>query len=160
MIRFFSSKLTDQLTILARKQIGFWLERRIPPSETVYLDHRRIFIFPTFNGLMFLGVSVILFLAGINYQNNLMLALSFLLVSLFITSIFSTYRNLSGLRLENAGSSPVFVGESACFCVKVTGTSGVTGQNLQFNVPGQESVTASLNPEGQLLVSIPFETSN
>lgn len=150
--------IPDRLAALIRKYLGLWLEKRIPPSKQVSLDHRRIFIFPTFNGLMFLGVVVILFLAGINYENNLVLAMCFLLASLFLNGIFATYRNLSGLCIESAGAAPVCTGESASFCLKISNANCSTGQSLQFKIPGQGSVLSSLDSEGQSLVLLPFVT--
>jgi uncharacterized protein (DUF58 family) len=160
MNRTFSlnSFLPGRIEVLIRKRFAFWLEKRIPPSDPVVLDHRRIFIFPTFNGLMFLGVIIVLFLAGINYQNNLILALCFLLVGLFLNGIFATYRNLSGLCLESAGAVPVCAGESVSFCLKLSSANSAIGQSLQLKIPGQCSVISSLNPEGQSLVSLPFDT--
>lgn len=152
------SLIPRRLEALIRRRVDFWLERRIPPSDQVTLDHRRIFIFPTFNGLMFLGVVVILFLAGINYENNLILALCFLLASLFLNGIFATYRNLSGLCLESAGAVPVCAGESISFCLKISSANCSTGQSIQLRIPGQGSVVSSLNSEGQSLVSLPFVT--
>lgn len=158
MNRLFTLKslIPGRLEVLIRKRIAFWLEKRIPPSDQVILDHRRIFIFPTFNGLMFLGVIVILFLAGINYQNNLILALCFLLVSLFLNGILATYRNLSGLCIESAGAVPVCAGEPISFCLKISSANCSTGQSLQLKIPGQDSARSSLNAEGQSLVSLPF----
>ncbi|MBL4607602.1 MAG: DUF58 domain-containing protein [Pseudomonadales bacterium] len=148
--------IPSRIDALIRKRVGIWLEKRIPPSEQVVLDHRRIFIFPTLNGLMFLGVVMTLFLAGINYQNNLILALCFLLVSLFLNAIFATYRNLSGLILERAGAIPVGAGETLCFHIKINNTNNTVGQSLRLHIPGQHTVVASLDSSGQSLVAIPF----
>ena len=77
-----------------------WLDRRLPRARQVQLDQRRIFIFPTGYGFLYLLVSVLLFFGGINYENNLILGLCFLMVSLFLVAILHTFRNLSGLSLR------------------------------------------------------------
>ena len=149
--------LFRRINVLIRKRIALWLEKRIPPSASVKLDHRRIFIFPTAHGLLFLAVTATLFLAGINYQNNLILALSFLLASLFINGIFATYRNLSGLLFESTGALPVGVGETACFNLKISGPTH-TGQALNLKIPGQSVVRGVLDQSGYLLMSLPYVT--
>ena len=80
-----------------------WLDRRLPRARQVQLDQRRIFIFPTGYGFLYLLVSVLLFFGGINYENNLILGLCFLMIGLFVVAILHTYRNLSGLILRAGG---------------------------------------------------------
>lgn len=87
-----------------------WLNRRLPRAHRVRLNQRRIFIFPSGYGFLYLLVAVLLFLGGINYQNNLILGLCFLIVSLFVVTILHSYRNLSGLCLRAGGSRNGFVG--------------------------------------------------
>ena len=59
-------------------------------------------------------------LAAINYQNSLIFALAFLLVSMFMVSILHTFRNLSGLTIHKGVSPPAFAGEDAEFDVRLT----------------------------------------
>lgn len=92
-----------------------WLERRIPRSHSVTLDQRRIFIFPGRRGFLFGGILLLLFLGGINYGNNQILLLCFLLASLGHTAILHTYRNLSGLTFSAGRASPGFAGEQVDF---------------------------------------------
>ena len=89
-----------------------WLSRRLPRSGRVVLNQKRIFIFPTGYGFFYLLVASLLFIGGINYENNLILALSFLLASLFLVAILHTYRNLSGLGIRNGDSESGFSGAS------------------------------------------------
>ncbi|MBV1873060.1 MAG: DUF58 domain-containing protein [Gammaproteobacteria bacterium] len=137
-----------------RTRFSAWLEKRIPPSEQVRLDHRRIFIFPTANGGLFLGVSLVLFLAGVNYQNNLILALCFLLISIFLNGIFATYRNLSGLVFESEGVLAVGVGETLNFDFRVSGPRSA-GQALHLKLAGQAAVCTYYGVQEQR-VSLPY----
>lgn len=88
-----------------------WLDRRLPRSSSITLSQRRIFIFPGKVGLLFLSLVTLLFVTGINYQNNLLFSFSCLMISLFVTAIVFTYRNLSGLTLQVGHSPSVFAGE-------------------------------------------------
>lgn len=90
-----------------------WLNRRIPPSNRVTLDQRRIFIVPTRAGLAWLILSLIIFLVAANYSNNLAYGLTFFMISLFLLSILHTWKNLAGLTLSSGQNEPVFMGQDA-----------------------------------------------
>lgn len=92
-----------------------WLSRRLPPSNTVNLNQKNIFILPTRQGVYFALLIFFMVLAGVNYQNSLIYGLAFLLSSLFMVSILHTFRNLSGLTLSAGKSDMVFAGEDAEF---------------------------------------------
>jgi len=110
-----------------RGNIGFiqqrwsdWLDKHIKPEAKVVLDQKRIYIFPTKEGLFFLITVLALFFGGVNYQNSLILAMSFFLTGLFCVGIYHTYRNLSGLIIEASHVEPCFVGEKAAFFVNLS----------------------------------------
>ena len=94
-----------------------WLNRRMPASDSITLSQKSIFILPTGQGIIFVLLIVFMMLAGINYQNSLIFALAFLLISMFMVSILHTYRNLSGLTIQAGRSEPAFAGEDAEFDV-------------------------------------------
>lgn len=102
-----------------RRRWQAWLDRRIPRKTQVTLDQRRIFIFLTRQGMLAGLMVVALFVGGINYANNLLLATSFFLASLFVITIHHTYANLSGLRITALAASPAFAGEDARFQVRL-----------------------------------------
>lgn len=87
-----------------------WLDRRLPRARQVRLDQRRVFIFPSGYGFLYLAVAMLLFFGGINYENNLILGLCFLMVSLFVVAILHTFHNLSGLSLRAGATRGGFVG--------------------------------------------------
>lgn len=78
---------------------GQWLKRRIPPQKKQTLSHRNIFILPTRSGVGFVLLCFLLWLLGTNYQNNLIIAIAFLLLSVMLVCILHTYANLSGLTI-------------------------------------------------------------
>ncbi len=88
---------------LAKQQIQLllakWLAKRLPARVQHVLSQRTIFILPTRFGLTYLGLVILLFVLGTNYQNNLILFSCFLLASLFLTTIWHSYANLSGLTI-------------------------------------------------------------
>lgn len=92
-----------------------WLERRTPRADAVVLRHQSIYVLPTRQGAAFMVLMVLLWVLGTNYQNNLILALAFLLISLVFVSVVHAFRNLSGLSLKGMRAAPTFVGELAEF---------------------------------------------
>lgn len=113
-----------------------WLDRRIPRVTEVTLDQRRIFIFLSREGGIAALVLVALFIAGINYANNLLLGLSFFLGSLFIVAIHHTYANLSGLRIRAVGVRPAFAGEQAAFVLRLDDARGRRHESLRLDWEG------------------------
>ncbi|MDX1804413.1 MAG: DUF58 domain-containing protein [Alcanivorax sp.] len=94
-----------------------WLNQRLPRAPQIILNQKRIFIFPTGYGFFYLLVVALLFIGGINYENNLILAMTFLLASLFMVAILHTYRNFSGLGLRNGDAESGFHGEDGALQV-------------------------------------------
>lgn len=103
-----------------RQRYNQWLARRMPPSRHQRLRQRLIFIVPSGYGFLFLAVALGIFIGGINYQNNLLLGLSFFLASQFVLVILATYRNLAGLTIEAQRMQPNFVGEQGYLSFTVT----------------------------------------
>jgi uncharacterized protein (DUF58 family) len=122
-----------------------WLQRRIPPSRQVLLDQRRIFIFPSAYGFFFLLIAVLLFVGGINYENNLLLGFSFLLVSLFLMAILHTFRNLAGLKLVAASMRPGFAGARGALEVRIL-SAHHAHLSIWLHWPGAPAEEVSVEP--------------
>jgi len=97
-----------------------WQQRRLPPTLQVRLSQRQIFIFLTREGgLLFLMMAAI-FVAGINYANNLVLGLCFFLGSVLIITIHYTFNNLSGLVLEAIDATDSEAGGHTAYRIRLT----------------------------------------
>ena len=83
-----------------QRKFNRWLDKRIPPQTETQLSHNSIFIFPGRLGLMYLILCGILFVLGTNYQNNLILFSCYFLLSVFLLSIVSAYRNFQSLHFR------------------------------------------------------------
>jgi len=70
----------------------------MPAKNRYVLANANIFILPSKFGVSFLGFCLLLFILGTNYQNNLIVLFSYLLVSFFVTSMLTCFFNL--YRLE------------------------------------------------------------
>ena len=98
-----------------------WLSRRLPPARSIALTQRRLFIFPTRAGFLFLLSLMLMLLMAINYQSNLIYGLTFWLGTLFVVTIHFTHANLSGLQVIALGAEPCFSGKSAIFGIRLSG---------------------------------------
>lgn len=96
-----------------------FLDKRNPSSSFHKLNTKNLYIFPGKRGFIFLGFVVVLWMLGTNYQNNLILGLSFLLVSIFIVSILHTYANLAGLEIQVKGAANAHVGDVVEFYIGI-----------------------------------------
>ena len=93
-----------------------WIRRRQgPDTDPVRLDRRRIYILPTPLGIGFAVMLLGMLLGGMNYGNNLGLALAFLLASLGLVVMHHCHGTLSGLGLRLAGSESAFAGSEVRF---------------------------------------------
>lgn len=90
------------------------------PAQTHRLYHKNLYVVPTKTGWAFLGLALVIWLLGTNYQNNLILALAYLQVSLLVMVILNTYNNLSGLTIDCLGSDGGHAGETINFRFRIS----------------------------------------
>ncbi|MEW6982840.1 DUF58 domain-containing protein [Colwelliaceae bacterium 6471] len=110
----------------------------MPSAERHQLSNRNIFILPTRFGLMYLLFVLLLFLLGTNYQNNVIILLSYLLVSVFITCMMHSFFNLSGLIFSGQSSYHGFAGQA--IAITLTVTSDKARYHLNFAFDKQSAV--------------------
>lgn len=138
----------------ARRYFQDWMRRRIPQAGEITLNQRRIFVFPSKAGFGYLALVMGLLLGGINYENNMLFTLAFLLLSLFVISILHTYSNLSGLTLKCGASQPSFVGDFAEFKVRLSRDGQRNYEGLQLQWSESDRVFASLTEGRHKRVSL------
>lgn len=100
-----------------------WLSQRIPRTKEVVLNQRRVFIFLSSHGGMMSLLLLALFIAGINYANNLILGFCFLLGSLLVIGIHHTFANLSGLKITAVHAGEAFAGDLVGFTIRLSATN-------------------------------------
>ncbi len=103
-----------------RSRVRAWISGRVPPSDTLELTHRNVYILPTRAGLLFAATIVVLLIASINYQLNLGYLLTFLLAGSGSVSMHVTHRTLRGLTLHLKPLQPAFAAQAAALEVVLT----------------------------------------
>ena len=109
----------------ARDTITDWVKQRVrskrgPMTPPFQLEYRHVFVLPTRFGWGFGFMLVFMALGGLNFNNNMALILVFLLGTIAQLTTLIAYRNLSGLKIDNVRSEPVFCGEDAQFRVFIS----------------------------------------
>ena len=111
---------------------SLWLSRRVPASNHHVLENKSIFIFPTAFGVSYLLILLLLFILGTNYQNNIIILLSYLMGSFFITVQMTSYFNFKGLEIKSTSNVEGFAGQSIKVAVELCSKKKRIGLNLQF----------------------------
>ncbi|MBP0049508.1 DUF58 domain-containing protein [Marinobacterium sp. AK62] len=123
-------------------RIRRWSLSRQSPETSIRLTQKRIYILPTASGTLFLVLLMLLLLMAINYENNLIYALTFLLGSLFLVTILHTYHNLAGIQLTAVRGNHCHAGETAYFQLRLD-QQGVRDR-IRLLLPGGSPVTVDL----------------
>ncbi|MGB3610622.1 MAG: DUF58 domain-containing protein [Cellvibrio sp.] len=141
-----------------RNRFWQWVVRRAPKAPTVTLQHKSIYIFPGRQGLLFILVLGLMWLLGTNYENNLILAAAFLLLSMMVVSMIHAFRNLSGLRITALGSQPVFAGEYVQFDVLLEAAPRTDHENIQLSFAENVSVAVDIPRTGEHRLTLSAKT--
>ena len=100
-----------------------WSRRRSGADRSpLTLDRRRIYILPTRLGLVYGAMLFTMLLAGLNYANNLALALTFVLTALGWVAMHECHRNLADLSIAFAAPRPAVAGGEARFTYALRAT--------------------------------------
>ena len=70
-------------------------------KQSITLAHNNIYVVPSQLGFYFIIVAILNFVMGINYQNNLILVMAYLMFVVMIIAVLLGYTNAKGLKLQN-----------------------------------------------------------
>ena len=125
-----------------------WVDKRTPRTQQVRLNRKNLYIFPNLTGGLYLLVMLVIWMLGTNYQNNLILALAYLMGSIFVVGIHHTFANMAGVSVRVVDAKPTFAGEQAIFILELNCThkNGCDNLELRWQNSSGETQTISLNP--------------
>lgn len=137
-----------------KKRAQGWLNKRIPAGAEQQLSNRNVFILPTGFGYAYLFSVFILFLLGTNYQNNLIILMSYLFASVFVVSMHHSFFNLSRLHFKMNNKVTAFALQTINIPLAVTTKKQRFDINFTFvdNDPKRVDVIAV----GQSAINIPY----
>ncbi len=91
-----------------------WLAKRQPVQQQTVLTQKVIYILPSRFGWWFIFLIILLYLMGTNYQNNLILLLSFILLSVLLVAMNQAFFNLHKLQLAVSTDASSFAPVAPC----------------------------------------------
>jgi uncharacterized protein (DUF58 family) len=139
-----------------QRQFKSWLRTRIPPATRVTLDQRRIFIFPSRYGGLYLVLSMSLFIGAINYEKNMLYVLVFWLFSIFLVAILHSFANLSGLTITAIKAHNAFAGTHAEFELELATAKPRGHEDVYLQWPGQEAVLVQASAKSPTRVIVTY----
>lgn len=138
----------------AAKRLESWSRRRQGSDQgVVTITRRRVYILPTGLGIAYAGMLFAMLLAGLNYGNNLALALTFTLAGAGWVAMHECHHNLAGLQVAPAGTRPPFAGEAAEFAFLLSAPSARQDIVLQH---GDRAAAAVSLPAGGTATATAF----
>ncbi len=104
------------------QRFNLWILERVrqkrgSPELPFTLEYRHIYVMPTMFGFWFGILLALTAIGGLNFNNNMVLMLGFILASIAQLTSLLAYRNLSGMTLLGFRAKPVFAGQAARFTV-------------------------------------------
>lgn len=112
-----------------------WIRRRQGPDrDPIELGRQRIYILPTGYGLAYATMVFSMLLGGMNYNNNLGLGLTFVLVSLGLVTMHHCHGTLAGLRVRLLEAEPAFVGQDVRYRLLLENPSRVPRPALELEI--------------------------
>ncbi len=139
-----------------RDHFSRWAYRRLPPSRSVTLNNRSLFIFPSKAGFGFLLLIVLCWLVATNYENNLVFGITCLLAAVFVITILHTFSNLSGLTLKFFRANPTFAGEQSVVDLILSQDQSHCRESLSLSFEGDEAVITTLCGRGDVHIKVPL----
>jgi uncharacterized protein (DUF58 family) len=121
------------------------------------LKRRRVYIFPTLQGWLYVVMLIVMLLGAINYNNSMAYMLCFLLASLGLVCMLHTYRNLAGLILTPIKPKAVFVGQQALFPIQLDNRLSLT--RFSIKLESHDKVKIFRKRKQHHIVSIGLEAS-
>jgi uncharacterized protein (DUF58 family) len=153
-----SSLAAARGAIVARSRS--WLrQRQGADSDPVPLHRRRIYILPTPLGLVYAAMLFAMLLGGMNYSNNLGLALTFLLASLGMVTMHHCHGNLTSLSLRLLSAEPAFAGEEVCFRLLLENPTPSPRPRIEVSADGARPATVDLGPRGSAVAELRLPVS-
>ena len=124
--------LRDLRATIERRAHAWILRRQGLDTDPVQLRRQRIYILPTRLGVAYAAMLFTMLLGGMNYNNNLGLGLTFLLVSLGLVTMHHAHGTLSGVRLRLLEAVSGFAGSDVRFRLLLEHSSNVARPALEI----------------------------
>lgn len=138
------------------ERIAAWSRRRHGADRgVVTINRHRVYILPTGLGLAYAAMLFAMLLAGLNYGNNLALALTFLLAAGGWVAMHQCHHNLAGLSIGPAGTRAPFAGADAEFAFTLAAPSPREDIVLKAGARAAHAVSLGAGQSATAAVALP-----
>ena len=151
--------LPQALTQPLATRFNRWFAKRAPKSDSATLNLRNVYIFFSREGMLFVLLLVITFVAGVNYGNNLVLGLCFYLVSVWLISFHVTFAHVSGLQVRLLEVTMAQAGEPVWVTLQLLSESRQPRRQLLISFEPQENRAVNKNSKNKPLISTELATT-
>ena len=146
------------LTLSERLSIKRFTRGEPAQHTSIKLNHRRIFILPSKGGVSLFLVILLMLVASINYNNSMGFVFTFLLAAAAQASTFYSYKNLSGLIVSMAKTTPFFAGDQGEINILIKEPDQREHWMIEVKHLSQSS-TINLQRAQSLKVNLPFKAT-
>ncbi len=143
-----------------RTRIDGWFLSRRPPSDTIELTQRNVYIVPSRAGWMLAATLGVLLVASINYQLNLGYLLTFLLAGSVAVGMHVCHGTLRGLEMHLIAPEAQYAGAAAVFRVVLHNARRSVRYGIGLSVRGSgQWAWADVPAQGSETVEVAFRPS-
>lgn len=129
-------------------------------SKIIKLGLNNLYIFPNIYGLYWILTIIVLYILGTNLEVNFTIFLSYLMLAVFLTSIFLTHFNLHGLELSTTDQNINFANIDINYKIIINSKKYRSNIRLKFlnhlnnyksfkNINGYEKITINCQKRGR-----------
>ncbi|GEK08962.1 DUF58 domain-containing protein [Pseudoalteromonas peptidolytica] len=112
-----------------RAQVKQHIYKKHQSSELTF-SHSNIYILPSKDGFFFVTVALINFILGINYQNNLILATSYIMAVIMVVVLFIAFFNFNNAKIQYLGAEDNFSPYHPTLNLKLSSSSEIQSLRL------------------------------
>lgn len=105
--QLFSAPL-QKVTTWLHGRFSRWVLKSKHSKTALRLDHKTLYVFPSKLGLGFLAIAGLNFVLAVNYQNNIVLVVAYLMLLILLVALLHAYSNCKGLQIKLLSCADVF----------------------------------------------------
>ena len=138
-----------------------WFYRKFTKrAKSIKLGLNNLYIFPNIYGLYWILTIIVLYILGTNLEVNFTIFLSYLMLTVFLISIFLTHFNLHGLELSTTNQDINFANKEINYSIRINSVKDRSNLRLKFldqlnnykiikNINGGKIITIQCKKKGR-----------
>ena len=142
----------NALKSILKIRFNNFLKKRKHQEPELTLSHKNIYILPSKFGLAFVALNALIYILGINYQNNLVLFFSYLMLAFLLINFIVAFTNIYNLTVRIINTNPGYQHTGYKFYLQLSNTENTS--SLQIEAGQVESKLIDLITEHPKKITI------